>query len=68
MMGAVYTVTYVAVPLLVVPFLIGSSMINVGFVVGIAILAIGSVIVAGTETAAPGPQPELSGAACPVDR
>ena len=48
MMGAVYTVSYVSVPLLVVPFLVGSSMINVGCVVGIVILAIGAVLVAGS--------------------
>lgn len=47
-MGAAYNVAYVAVPLLVVPFLIGTTMINAGCIVGIVMLAVGAYLVAVT--------------------
>jgi multidrug transporter EmrE-like cation transporter len=47
-MGAAYNVAYVAVPLLVVPFLLGSTMINAGCIAGIATLGVGAYLVAVT--------------------
>ncbi len=46
-MGAAYTVTYVALPLLLTPFIVGSSIPRAGALVGLLVLAVGIVMVAG---------------------
>lgn len=45
MMGAVYTATYAAVPLMIVPFLLGTAGVSPGCLAGIGLLALGALMV-----------------------
>lgn len=44
-MGAIYTATYVAVPLLIVPFLLGAAAVSPGCLAGIALMFLGALLV-----------------------
>ncbi len=49
MMSATYDLAYVAVPLLLVPFILGTPMVGPWCIVGIALLGIGAALTAGGE-------------------
>ncbi len=49
MMSATYDVACVAVPLLLAPFIVGTSMVGPWCVVGVALLGVGAALTAGGE-------------------
>lgn len=65
MMGAVYTATYAAVPLMIVPFLLGTAGVSAGCLAGIGLLVLGALMVSSPSHTAPRSDPPGRSAPAP---